>query len=196
MKLTTAFYQGADVVEIARALLGKQLVTQLGGARTAGIIVETEAYSGRNDRACHANEGRRTARTEVMYAAGGKAYVYLIYGMHYMMNVVTNQQDLADAVLIRALEPVAGLDLMQTRRKLAKPGHGLTAGPGKLCKAMGIDMALYGADLQADSIWIEQGKEVAPQEVMAGPRINVDYAGDHALRPWRFWLKDNKWVSK
>lgn len=195
MKLPRDFYLRPDVVTVARELLGMLLYTQVDGRLTAGMIVETEAYSGRNDKACHAHDGLRSERTEVMYHAGGKAYVYLIYGMHHMMNVVCNEEDKADAVLIRAVAPVVGLDVMEERRGMSPDRKVLTAGPGRLCKALGITTDLYGADLLGDSIWIEEGSPVAESEIVAGPRVRVDYAGEDALRPWRFSLRGNPWVS-
>lgn len=195
MKLSKDFYQRDDVVQIARELLGMHLCTRIAGTVTKGVIVETEAYSGRNDKACHANNGLRSERTEVMYHAGGKAYVYLIYGMHHMMNVVCNEEGKADAVLIRAIAPIAGLDVMEARRGISSERKALTAGPGRLCKAMGITRDLYGEDLLGDRIWIEEGSPVAESEIVAGPRVRVDYAGEDALRPWRFSLRGNPWVS-
>lgn len=195
MKLSKDFYQRDDVVQIARELLGMHLCTRIAGTVTKGVIVETEAYSGRNDKACHANNGLRSERTEVMYHAGGKAYVYLIYGMHHMMNVVCNEEGKADAVLIRAIAPIAGLDVMEARRGISSERKALTAGPGRLCKAMGITRDLYGEDLLGDRIWIEEGPTVPAEEIIAGPRVRVDYAGEDALRPWRFSIQGNPWVS-
>lgn len=195
MKLPRSFYVREDVVAVARDLLGKRLCTCIDGRLTAGMIVETEAYSGRNDKACHANEGLRTDRTEVMYHAGGKAYVYLIYGMYHMMNVVTNVEGRADAVLIRAVEPLDGIDLI-TERRGVKPGRReLSAGPGRLCLALGINRDLYGADLLGDTIWIEEHAAIAGDQIIASPRVRVDYAGEDALRPWRFRIKGNRWLS-
>lgn len=190
------FYERDDVVSIARELVGKVLCTDIDGAVCKGIIVETEAYHGRMDRACHAFN-KRTARTEVMYGPGGTAYVYLCYGIHNLFNIVTNSKGVADAVLVRALEPLEGLAHMLKRRKMEKAVPALTAGPGSLSKAMGIDRGHYGSDLFGPPVWIEDhGIRYASSEIVAGPRIGVDYAGDDALLPWRFWVKGNKWVSR
>lgn len=195
MKLTRDFYTRADVTQISQELLGKYLFTNIGGQITAGMIVETEAYCGRGDKACHANN-KRTPRTEVMYAEGGKAYVYLCYGIHHLFNIVTNVEGTADAVLIRAVEPVEGIDWMLLRRNMAKPKTTLTAGPGSLSAALGITTKYYGQDLLGDTIWVEDhGIIVAPQDIIASPRVGVAYAGEDALRPWRYRIKGNNWTS-
>lgn len=197
MKLDRDFYLRDDVVQISRELLGKVLCTRLGGELTSGVITETEAYRGRNDKACHANDGRRTDRTEVMYHRGGTAYVYLCYGIHHLFNVVTNRVDTADAVLVRAVRPLEGAGLMLRRRQREEVEPGLTAGPGRLTQALGITTDHYGSDLRGDTIWIEdRGLDEASGEIASGPRIGVDYAGDHAERPWRFWLRGSPWVSR
>ena len=195
-KLNKEFYLSPSVTEIAQQLLGKVLCTQLAGKFTSGRIVEVEAYSGRNDKACHANNNKRTNRTEIMYSAGGVAYVYFIYGMYHLFNVVSNQQGRADAVLIRALEPIAGLEVMMERMKVKSPKK-ITAGPGKLSKAMGITKDLYGADLLGDEIWIEDdGKKILESSVIKTTRIGVDYAEEDALKPWRFYIDGNPFVSR
>ncbi|SFG92217.1 DNA-3-methyladenine glycosylase [Pontibacter chinhatensis] len=197
MKLPKEFYTRPDVVQLAQELLGKYLYTCVDGMLTGGMIVETEAYSGQNDRACHAHLNRRTARTEIMYSEGGVAYVYLIYGIYHLFNIITNEQDKADAVLVRAIEPEVGIEEMLLRRGFESIKSNLTAGPGVLSIALGIDRKLYGADLTGDTIWLEDKGLVLPAEsIAAGPRIGVDYAGEDALLPWRFWLKGNKWVSR
>lgn len=196
MKLGRAFYTRADVVALARRLLGTRLVARArDGRRVSGIIVETEAYRGPEDRASHAYGGRRTRRTETMYARGGIAYVYFVYGMYHQFNVVTNVADVPHAVLVRALEPLEGVDLMRRRRGGAAPGE-LTSGPGKLCIALGIDRRLDGADLLGDRIWLEPGRRVPAAAIAAGPRVGIDYAGDWVARPWRFWLRGNPFVSR
>lgn len=197
-KLSTDFYLREDVVRIARELLGKVICTRISGEGfTAGMITETEAYCGRNDKACHANDGTRTERTEIMYHSGGVAYVYLCYGIHHLFNVVTNKAGKADAVLIRAVEPLDGLDTMLKRRRFDRKKPALTAGPGRLSQALGITTGSYGADLAGDTIWIEdRGLPVQDSNIASSPRIGVAYAGDHALRPWRFTIDGNKWVSK
>ncbi|MFC5268992.1 DNA-3-methyladenine glycosylase [Adhaeribacter terreus] len=197
MKLPKEFYLQPNVVQISRDLLGKFLYTHIDGILTGGMIVETEAYSGENDKACHAHLGRRTNRTEIMYAEGGVAYVYLIYGIYNLFNIITNEKDKADAVLIRAIEPTEGLKEMQLRRNLPKIQPNLTAGPGLLTQALGISLKHYGADLHGNLIWVEdQGIVIPDNEVIETPRVGVAYAEDHALLPWRFRVKDSKWTSK
>ncbi|TDO24040.1 DNA-3-methyladenine glycosylase [Pedobacter duraquae] len=196
-KLPFSFYQQDDVNLIARQLLGKYLYTDIDGVCTAGIIVETEAYKGVVDKASHAYGGRFTDRTKVMYESGGIAYVYLCYGIHYLFNVVTADQGSPHAVLIRGLEPVVGLDVMQARRKMAVIKSSITAGPGALSMALGINKKLNGADLLGDQVWIEdQGLSYPDNDIATVPRVGVDYAADHASLPWRYYVKGNKYVSK
>lgn len=196
-KLPQSFYTRPDVVQISRDLLGKFLFTCVGGLLTGGMIVETEAYSGRNDKACHSHLGRRTSRTEIMYHQGGLAYVYLTYGIHYLFNIVTNTEGFADAVLIRGIEPVHGVEWMQERRGLVKPETRLTAGPGVLSQAMGIDKKLYGEALTGEMVWAEdQGVKLKEEDILVRPRVGVAYAEEDALLPWRFSIKNNPWVSK
>jgi len=192
-KLDRSFYLRDDVVQIAQDLLGKVLVSHCNGEFTSGKIVETEAYCGRGDKACHAN-GKRTPRTEVMYGEGGHAYVYLCYGIHHLFNVVTNREGLADAVLIRALEPLAGQETMKVRR--GKGNAKLASGPGTLSQAMGIDVKMSGEDLLGDQLWIAEEKEPAAFVISSDTRIGVDYAEEDAFLPWRFLIKGNKYVSK
>jgi DNA-3-methyladenine glycosylase len=215
-RLLESFYQ-RNPVTVARALLGQRLVRQEKGKRTAGIIVETEAYLGTKDQAAHTANGRRTARNESMWAAGGCAYVYFTYGMHYCMNVVAGKADEPVGVLIRALEPVEGIDLMG-RRRLArqnkssnhtdesKPTDGkiladtqLCSGPAKLCQALAIDRSFDGANLiDGRDLYIEMLRHRAHRgsDIRVGPRIGVDYAGPWATKPLRFSLGDNIHVSK
>lgn len=196
MKLSKSFYQRSDVTRIARELLGKLLFTNIEGVICGGRIVETEAYSWK-ERGCHAFNERKSERNAIMYESGGHAYVYFCYGMHHMFNVVTNKKDHAEAVLIRAIEPVAGEEDMKARRGLLRSPFQLTAGPGKLTKALGIDRKLNGKLLVDDEVWIEDaGEKVNKNSIVASPRIGIDYAGDDALLPWRFYLKENPWVSK
>jgi DNA-3-methyladenine glycosylase len=195
-KLPREFYTRTDVLKVARDLLGTKLVVaNRKGSRTAGIIVETEAYRGPEDRASHAYGGRRTNRTETMYGIGGTAYVYFVYGMYYQFNVVTNVADTPHAVLVRAVEPAEGLQIMQ-RRRPGRPAHQLTSGPGRLCIAMGIDRGFDKADLLGERVWLEPGVSVSPRDIARGPRIGIDYAEDWVLKPWRFWIKDNPFVSR
>ena len=188
-KLSTSFYRRDNVVEVARDLLGKVLCSHIGGHLTKAMITETEAYAGPEDRASHAYAGRRTARTEPMYHEGGIAYVYLCYGIHHLCNVVTGERDDPQAVLLRAGKPVAGLDAMRARRSKAAAGNKLLAGPGSLSQALGIHTRLSGISLLGDQLWIEdQGFSVIDGEIVTGPRIGIDYAGDDAALPYRFLL--------
>jgi len=196
-KLPRAFYTRNDVVAISRELLGKFLFTRINGTVTGGMITETEAYHGPEDRASHAFGGRRTARTEIMYAQGGTAYVYLCYGIHHLFNVVTNRKDVPHAVLIRAIEPVEGVEVMLKRRNKKAAARVLTAGPGSMSRALGITTTLTGVDLLSDTIWIEdRGVSVVSGKISSTKRIGVDYAGKDAERLWRFTIKGNLWVSR
>jgi DNA-3-methyladenine glycosylase len=195
-KLPREFYTRPDVLEVARDLVGTKLVVaNRKGSRVAGIIVETEAYRGPEDRASHAFGGRRTNRTETMYGIGGTAYVYFVYGMYYQFNVVTNVADTPHAVLVRAVEPAEGVQIMR-RRRPGRPEYQLTSGPGRLCIAMGIDRGFDKADLLGDRVWIEPGISISPREIARGPRIGIDYAENWVTKPWRFWLRDNPFVSR
>ncbi|MDX5442660.1 MAG: DNA-3-methyladenine glycosylase [Hymenobacteraceae bacterium] len=196
-KLKPDYFYNPDVVAVSRDLLGKYIFSDIDGIVTGGMIVETEAYCGRNDKACHANNGRRTTRTEIMYQQGGVAYVYLIYGIYSLINVVTNTENMADAVLIRAIEPVQGVEEMLLRRNLQKPGPRLSAGPGLVAQALGITTKYTGTSLTGSTLWLEdRGTVIQEEEVLARPRVGVAYAQEDALRPWRFSVKGNKWVSK
>ncbi|MBI1341592.1 MAG: DNA-3-methyladenine glycosylase [Terrimonas sp.] len=195
-KLPLSFYTQEDVLSVAAALMGKILYTHIDGIVTAGRIVECEAYRGVDDRASHAAGGRRTARTEIMYATGGKAYVYLCYGIHYLFNVVTNQQDIPHAILIRALEPLSGQDAMMKRSGKKAAAHTLTKGPGNLSKAMGIQVRHSGLSLLGDTMHIlDDGFRYAENEIARSPRIGVDYAGEDARLPYRFYVKGHPFVS-
>lgn len=194
--LDQSFFINDDVVEVARSLIGKVLVTQLNGVSTGGYIVETEAYSGSVEAASHAFPNKRTPRTEVMFREGGISYVYLIYGMYHMFNVVTNRQDKPDAVLIRALDPQVGTTTMMDRRKKNRPDKYLTNGPGRLAAALGIDRSLNGIPLDGGNIMIAEGLSVNHKEIESSKRIGVEYAGKDAELPWRFFLKGNKYVSR
>ena len=195
-KLPLSFYTRDDVLRISRELLGKYLMTNIDGVLTGGMIVETEAYNGREDKACHAYQ-KRTPRTEVMYEEGGRAYVYLCYGIHQLFNIVTHKEGYADAVLIRAIEPRIGVEEMLLRRGMKKNEARVTAGPGSLSKALGIDRSHYGLSLNSDTIWLEdRGVQIPEEQVMRSPRIGVDYAEEHAALPWRFTVKENPWLSR
>lgn len=197
--LTKSFYTREDVVQVSRDLLGKFLVTKFNGQLTAGKIVETEAYRAPDDKACHAYNNRRTERTEVMFAEGGITYVYLIYGMYHLFNVVTAKKDMAHAVLIRGIEPVDNVDVMLERRNFTKLKNNLTDGPGKLTMALGINKLHTGLSLvkRKSPIWIEdRGISFSEKNIIASPRVRVDYAEECALWNWRFRVKDSKWTSK
>jgi len=195
MKLDMEFYRRRDVVKISRELLGKVLVTRLEGTTTSGIIVETEAYSWQ-EKGSHAFGSKLTPRTSVMFREGGHTYVYLCYGMHHLFNIVTNREGVAEAVLVRALEPLGGIpEMMRRRGEKVKLNH-LTSGPGKLTKSMGIDRSFNGKLLSDGEIWIEDRKNVPASQVEAGRRIGIDYAGEDALLPWRFIIRGNQWVSR
>ena len=197
MKLPLSFYQREDVVQISKDLLGKSLFTYSEKeGLTGGIIVETEAYAGITDKASHAYGGRFTPRTQVMYEAGGVAYVYLIYGFHFLFNIVTHIQGIPHAILIRAVEPSEGINIMLERRKMAKLNPKLTSGPGVLSKALGINKELNGASLVGDNIWLEDRNiNIQEDEIIASPRVNVAYANEDALLLWRFRIAGNKYTS-
>ncbi len=194
-KLPRDFYTRASVLTIARELLGKVLVVPAGDTRISGKIVEVEAYRGPQDRAAHSYGGRRTKRTEPMYGIGGTAYVFFVYGMYFQFNVVTNAAETPHAVLIRAVEPVEGIELMRERRAV-RSDRDLTNGPGKLCIALDIDRRLDGADLLGSNVWLEQGEKIARSQIQRGPRIGIDYAEEWKDKPWRFWIKNNPFVSR
>src|ERR1700733_2366160 len=194
--LPDSFYHRNNVVTVARQLLGKILITELPAGRTSGRIVETEAYNGVIDRASHAWSGRRTRRTEVMFGPGGTAYVYLIYGIHNLFNVVTNKKGVPHAVLVRALEPLEGIPVMLQRTGKPQPDHTLTRGPGNLSRALGLLTLHTGVSLHSKEIWIgDDGYRPKRGEIIASPRIGVDYAGKDAALPYRFFIKGNPNVS-
>jgi DNA-3-methyladenine glycosylase len=188
--LPDSFYLGDDVVAIARRLLGKVLLTRIRGTETSGIITEAEAYAGVTDRASHAYGGRRTARTEVMYAEGGTSYVYLCYGMYSLFNVVTGRKDIPHAVLIRAVRPLAGIPHMERRRKMESHKKNFSSGPGTLTQALGIGYKKHNAlPLSGPDIRIEDhGISIPRKHIFSGPRIGVAYAGSDANLPYRFWV--------
>ncbi|GAB3904781.1 DNA-3-methyladenine glycosylase [Mucilaginibacter boryungensis] len=197
MKLPESYYTSSDVVSIARDLIGKYLFTRIDGLVTGGYIVETEAYNGIVDKASHAYGNRLTPRTSTMYQQGGIAYVYLCYGIHEMLNVVTSGEGQPHAVLIRAINPTVGLDVMQARRNMAVIKPNITMGPGSVAKALGISRKINAISLQSDTMWIEdQGLAFPDDAVAAVPRVGVDYAKEDALLPYRFYVKGNVFVSK
>ena len=195
MTINVDFYLRTDVLQVARDLLGKVLVTEFDGLRTAGRITEVEAYQAPDDRACHAWNNRRTPRTEVMFQRGGRAYIYLCYGIHHLFNVVTGPEGMAHAVLVRAIEPIEGVEVMLERRKAKRLSPTLTGGPGTLAQALGLTTRWTGQSLLApDSpVWIEdRGEVVLPENIRATPRIGVDYAGECAAWEWRFLVNDER----
>lgn len=195
-KLSYSFYNRPDVVKIAKELIGKVIVTRFDGLLTSGRIVETEAYAGPIDRASHAWNGRRTDRTEIMYSKGGNAYVYLCYGIHHLFNVVTNAKDIPHAILVRAVEPLEGIDIMLLRTGKKKADYTLTRGPGNVSKALGIFTHHTGFNLLSDELFIASDDVVLKKnDIIATPRIGVDYAGEDAKLPYRFILKNNPYVS-
>jgi len=191
------FYSRTDVVTIAKELLGKVLVSSIEGVRTSGRIVETEAYAGATDKASHAYNGRRTNRTEIMFGDAGKAYVYLCYGIHHLFNIVTNSKDVPHAVLIRALEPMEGIEHMLLRTNKTRVDNTLTRGPGNVSKALGIYRQHTGADLLSDQIYVlDDDYPLSSDNIVGSTRIGVDYAAEDALLLYRFHVKDNPYVTK
>lgn len=183
------FYQREDVCEIAKQLLGKYLFSFIDGHLTGGMITETEGYGGVTDKACHAYNNCRTKRTEVMFQDGGIAYVYLCYGIHSLLNVVTNKKEVPHAVLIRSLTPVEGIPIICQRRN-SSLSHSLLEGPGKVCQGLGISRKHNGLSFQSSTLWIEDRKKsLSPSQILSSARIGVDYAGEDALLPWRFFFK-------
>ena len=197
MILERDFYLRDDVILIAKELLGKVLVSEVDGKVTWGIIVETEAYKGPEDKASHAYGNRLTKRTKTMFEKGGTAYIYLNYGIHSLFNVVTNKEGIPHAVLVRALEPLEGLDIMLQRRNMKEVNFNLTNGPGKLTQALGITTSLNGIDLcdKRSPVTIEdRGIEVPA--IDAGPRVGIDYAEEYKDKPWRFRVAGSKWAGR
>jgi DNA-3-methyladenine glycosylase len=197
MKLAESYYHSADVVALSKDLIGKYLFTCIDCANTGGYIVETEAYNGVIDKASHAYGNRQTARTKTIFMQGGVAYVYLCYGIHEMFNIVTSVEGQPHAILIRAIEPTDGLDVMLYRRNMTTIKPNITMGPGSVAKALGISRNINAFSLQSDKIWLEDRGLTFPDESIAAvPRVGVSYAGDDALLPYRFYVKGNPFVSK
>ena len=193
-KLTKSFFE-QPTLKVAENLLDKFLVVQREGKRVAGKIVETEAYIGEDDLACHASKGR-TNRSEILYRKAGTVYVYLVYGMYYCLNIVTERENFPSAVLIRAIEPIEGIDLMKKRRN-TNISRNLASGPGKLCMAFGINKKLNGENVFGKDIWIEdRGEDESPKNIISAPRVGVDYAKHCKNLPWRFYIKDNQFISR
>lgn len=196
-KIPFSYYLNSDVIFLAKDLLGKVLYTQIDGEITSGIIVETEAYFGIQDKASHAYGGRRTDRTETLYNQGGVSYVYLCYGIHHLFNIVSSVEGEPHAVLIRGIEPLTGKDIMEIRRNMSATKAAISAGPGSAAKALGIDRSFNKKDLGGEEIWLEDhGIRYTEDQIAASPRVGVAYAQEDALLPWRFFIKGNKYVSK
>ncbi len=195
-KIPLSFYNRKDVVKIAKELLGKIIVTNFDGLITSGRIVETEAYVGLTDKASHSFGSRRTARNEHMYSPPGTAYVYICYGMHQMLNIVTNEKEIPDAVLIRAVEPLKGIDIMLQRTGKNELDKTLTRGPGNVGKALGIFKHHSGLHLLDEEIYLlDDSHEISEEKIGISKRIGVESAGADGLLPYRFYVKANKYVS-
>ena len=203
-KIPREFYTSGDTLDIAQDLLGKLLVVPTAsGERVSAMIVETEAYLGAIDKAAHSYGNRRTPRTETMFAVGGTAYIFFIYGMYFQFNVVVGAIDTPHAILVRAVEPFENIEIMRMRRnaKSKNPDRkmldkNLTSGPGKLCIALGIDRTFNNEDVLGEKVWLEDFKTFSAGEIASGKRIGIDYAEEFAEKPWRFWVKDNLFVSR
>jgi DNA-3-methyladenine glycosylase len=197
MILPETYFQSPNVVALSRDLIGKYLFTSIDDEITGGYIVETEAYAGVMDKASHAYGGRMTPRTQTMYMPGGVSYVYLCYGIHEMFNIVTSVEGQPHAILIRAVQPTDGIDIMMRRRNMNTLKPNITKGPGSVAKALGISRKINAFSLQGDTIWVEdRGLTFADEAIAAVPRIGVDYAGNDAVLPYRFYVKGNIYVSK
>ena len=196
-KLDLQFYQSNNILDIGKFLLGKILYTNISNKITSGMIVEVEAYLGATDKACHSYDNKKTKRTEPMFETGGVSYVYLCYGMHYLFNVVVGEKDNPCAVLIRAIKPIDGINIMLERRKFNKLTDELTNGPGKLTQSLGITDKVNKKSLISNLIWVEDHNiKILKKDILSSPRIGVDYAGKDAKLPYRFYIKNNQWVSK
>jgi len=194
--LDTSYYQNEDVIYMAKNLLGKVLITNIDNVTTSAEIVETEAYNGINDRACHAYNNRKTKRTSVMYKRGGVAYVYVCYGTHHLFNVVTGRENNPQAVLIRAVKPLDGINTMLIRRKKNSLQRSLTAGPGALCQALGITKEISETPMTSQLIGIyDTFNNYTEDDILISKRVGVDYAEDDSLLPYRFRVKNSKWTS-
>ncbi|MFQ6031466.1 MAG: DNA-3-methyladenine glycosylase [Candidatus Zixiibacteriota bacterium] len=194
-RLNRSFYL-QPTLEVAKQMLGKFLVREIGKERLVGKIVETEAYIGPFDLASHAYGGKKTERNKAEFFEGGHIYIYLVYGMYWQFNISTSASGKPECVLLRALEPIEGIEIMRRNRNSSL--QNLTNGPGKLCQAFALDKGYYGEDLVKSSrIWLEdRGFIVDESEIGCGPRIGIDYAGEWAKKPWRFYIKDNPFVSR
>lgn len=196
-KLPLSFYRRDDVVSIARELLGKHLYTRVDGQICGGTIIETEAYRGPDDRGSHAYLNKITPRNQMMYKAGGKVYMYICYGIHDMLNIVTGEEGMSHAILIRAIEPHTGIEAMRERRDIYDNDRRLCQGPGALAKALGLKKHFNGVDILGDEIWIEESNIVyTEQQVVEAPRVGMNFEGPYKTIPWRFYVKGNQYVSR
>lgn len=198
MALERNFFAGENILEISKSLLGMKLCTNIDGVFTSGIIVETEAYKAPEDKASHAYQNKLTPRTKTMFSKPGTAYVYICYGYHHLFNIITAPEGIAHCILIRAIEPLDGMEAMLERRNYPKVRYNLTNGPGKMSKALGISKGQNGIDLTlAESIWIAEGiPQIRKSHIIEGPRVGMTSAEECAHWPWRFRIKGNKWTSK
>lgn len=192
-RLSRSYYE-CDSVTLAKDLLGKYLVHESPEGKTIGKIVETEAYRGPLDAAAHSHSGKPTERTKIMFGPGGFAYVYLIYGIHYCLNIVAGVEGFPEVVLLRALEPIEGIDLMKKRRHTDKLLN-LCSGPGKLCAALGITKKHYGMDLCGNELYLLSGEKIVKSDTASTPRINIGYAGEAIAYPWRYIVKTSQFLS-
>lgn len=189
-KITKKFYKERSAIEAAKDLLGKQLCTCFDGNLTSGLITETEAYMGEIDKACHAHGGNKTPRTSIMYKEAGTAYIYLIYGIHYLLNVTVAEKNNPECVLIRGIKPNQGIQIMKERRKTnTREINELCNGPGKLTQALGIDKNMNGIDVTGTDLWLEEGIEVNPDQIESAKRVGIDYAKEFRDKKWRFYIK-------
>lgn len=196
-KLPVEFYRQDDVVSVARQLLGKHLYSFVDGQLTGGVIVETEAYRGPEDRGSHAYNGKRTPRNEMMYQAGGVAYMYICYGIHDMLNIVTGIEGISHAALIRAIEPTEGLEVMRIRRGIFDQDGRLCRGPGALAKSLGLTKLHNGVDLQKDTIWLtDEGLNYRDDQVVSSARVGMNFDGPYKSIAWRFYVRGNAFVSR
>ncbi|MEJ7627532.1 MAG: DNA-3-methyladenine glycosylase [Ferruginibacter sp.] len=196
-RIPLSFFSRTDVVSIAKELLGKIVYTNIGGAITSGRVVETEAYVAHTDKASHSFGGRRTPKNEHMYETAGTTYVYICYGMHQMLNIVTNDKDIPDAILIRAIDPVEGIDIMLQRTGKPALDATLTRGPGNVGKALGISKKHSGLLLEGEEVVIysDEYSDIHENKIGSSKRIGVESAGADGLLPYRFYVKGNKFVS-
>ncbi len=198
MVLPQSFYEGVDILQISKKLLGKKLCSNIGGEFTSGLIVETEAYKAPEDKASHAYLNKMTPRTKTMFAKPGTAYVYIIYGVYHLFNIITGPKGTAHCILIRAIEPLAGQDVMAKRRSMPSTRKELVNGPGKFSIAMGIHKTYNGSDLTIkEGLWVEEGwPEIGDDKILSGPRVGMSTAQECSNWPYRFRVSENKWTSK